>query len=215
MQNPIRSLVVSTLALGLLALAACAETPPSRFYLLSYAPDAAAPANATTAREGVAIGVGPVTLPRYLERQDVTTRSSANQLELAGFDRWGGELDDDVIRVLAENLSALLQTDRVSAYPYDPSAPVDYQITVKVSAFETDESGNSRLDVRWNVLGDGGTRYHVMAKSSFQQPTGQGGESDEDGDPGVRYEAIAEAMSRNLWELSEDIAERLRTLPQP
>ena len=60
-------------------LAACGESAPSRFYLLSATPPSA---NAPAPR-AVALGVGPIQMPRHLDRAQIVSFTSANQLQLA------------------------------------------------------------------------------------------------------------------------------------
>ena len=62
---------------------------------------------------GLAIGIGPVTIPGYLDRNEMVSREAANQLRLDTRHAWGAPLDQEVQRVLAEDLSRLLASDRV------------------------------------------------------------------------------------------------------
>src|SRR5215510_6709686 len=89
------ALVASCLGLG-----ACASMP-SRFYILNTLP---AQVPAAAAERGPVIGVGPITMPKYLDRPEIVTRASQNQLTFGQFDRWAEPLQDNVFRVLAENL---------------------------------------------------------------------------------------------------------------
>ena len=59
------------------------------------------------------VAVGPVAIPDYLDRPQILTRSGPSELQLAEFERWAGSLEKDVSRVLAENLSTLLEKDHV------------------------------------------------------------------------------------------------------
>ncbi len=136
-----RRLLLAALALAPV-LFACSTTSPTRFYVLSTIADkpAEAPAN-------VAVGVGPINLPQYLDRPQIVTRLSSNQLAVGDFDQWGGQLDDNLARTLAGNLSILLQTDRVQLYPWKDDDSLDYAVTVDVINFEQDVDGSSLLDV--------------------------------------------------------------------
>ncbi len=205
----LRSLAASVLAFALLLVAGCGKTEPSRFYVLSYGHGQDGGAASTTAREGVGIGVGPVELPQYLDRPHVVTRSSDNKLELAEFEQWGGNLEDNFGHVLAENLSFELSTDRVSVYPWRASAPIEYQVTVQVIAFEVDGEGDCQLDVRWSIVDQEARRVLVMARSSYREKVGpEGG-----GPEGITdYEAVAAAMSRNISDLGRDIAAKIKAL---
>lgn len=205
----LRSLAASVLAFALLLVAGCGKTEPSRFYVLSYGHGQDGGAASTTAREGVGIGIGPAALPQYLDRPHVVTRSSDNKLELAEFDQWGGNLEDNFSHVLAENLSFELSTDRVSVYPWKTSAPIECQVTVQVTAFEVDGEGDCQLDVRWSIVDRDARRVLVMARSSYREKVGPEG-----GDPeGITdYEAVAAAMSRNVTNLGRDIADKIKSL---
>ena len=61
------------IAVMLSALAGCATTPPSRFYILS---PVTADAATQPAGPATAIGVGPVDLPKYLNRPQIAMPSA-------------------------------------------------------------------------------------------------------------------------------------------
>ena len=113
--------------LVLLALAGCADKP-TRLYVLT----ATTEKPATTSPNGLAIGIGPITLPKYLDRPQIVSSVEANSLDQANFDQWGGDLNDNITRVLATNLSNLLAMQDL-LYPWKDGAPVDYQVTLDVS----------------------------------------------------------------------------------
>ena len=78
-----------SLAFALIAmtLAGCAGTEPSNYYLLSALPAPETPIRATPSDQ-LAVGVGPVTLPMYLDRPQLVTRASPNRLDLAAFNKF-------------------------------------------------------------------------------------------------------------------------------
>jgi uncharacterized protein len=76
----------------LVVLTGCASTPPSRFYTLSAMPKVL-PVNLPADLPGdFSLGVGPVNIPQYLDREQIVTRVGENELVLAEFDRLGGDL---------------------------------------------------------------------------------------------------------------------------
>jgi uncharacterized lipoprotein YmbA len=195
-------------------LFACSTTSPTRFYVLSTIADkpAEAPAN-------VAVGVGPINLPQYLDRPQIVTRLSLNQLVVGEFDQWGGQLDDSFARTLAGNLSVLLQTDRVQLYPWKDEESLDYAVTVDVINFEQDVDGSSLLDVYWSLVEAKTGRLKQRRHASYREPGGtpiteaqarnQGGLL---GDNKQRpYDSVVAAMSRNLGALSRDIAKVIQS----
>src|SRR5262249_31625694 len=120
------------------------------------------------------------------------------------FEQWGGDLNDNITRVLATNLSNLLATDRVSLFPWQNGAPVDYQVTLDISRFEQDKDGNTVLNAFWSIVNPTDGTVLLMRRSSYTQPAGAVASNDaENARP---YDAQAAAMSRDLALLSRDIA---------
>lgn len=195
-------LVFLALALLLVVSGGCTTTTkPSRFYALSPVATSGAQPAAETAGHGVAIGVGPIKLPEHLDRPQIVTRSSSNQLQLAEFDRWAGPLEDDFSRILAENLSILLSTDRVSLYPWRRSVPIDYQVAVDVTRFDGGLGGNALLTARWTVFSGRDKKVLFMERSRISEPSRAQG-----------YEAIVAAQSRALGQLSREIANAIKAI---
>ena len=87
----------------LVLVAACLgpRSDPSAFYLLNAT---VAPVQAPALP--VVLGVGPVTLPGYLDRPQLVVRVSENEIALAESDRWAERLDDNVVRILQADLGA-------------------------------------------------------------------------------------------------------------
>ena len=200
--------------LTLLLLAGCADKP-TRLYVLSVATQKPA----STSPTGVAIGVGPVTLPKYLDRPQIVTRVETNSLDQANFDQWGGDLNDNITRVMATNLSNLLATDRVSIYPWKDGAPIDYQITLDVSRFEQDKDGSVVLNVFWSIVNGKDNTVLLMRRGSYTQPgippsssSGTSTTSSTTSDNQRPFDAQAGAMSRDLAALSKDVAAAITQL---
>lgn len=209
--SPLRS-AAAALLLAVLTAGCAGQSQPSSFYLLSYPSGPEAGGRTTSMREGLGLGIGPVTLPQYLDRPQIVVRSRDNSLNLEEFDRWGGRLEDNFATVLAEVLSAELETDRVSVYPWSRPEQVEYQIIVTATAFETDADGQSVLDARWSIVDSRRQNVLAMARSTLREAVAATGDPAE---PGADYDATAAAMSRNVASLGREIAGRLRALAAP
>jgi uncharacterized lipoprotein YmbA len=138
---------------------------PWRLFALSPLPEAAQ-VNASSSSPGqaqLAIGVGPVRLPGYLDQDQIVTRVSQNRLALSENARWIEPLEDNMAGVLAENLSQLLQTDRVTVYPWPGRERPIYQLEIDVLSFETDTAGTAHLAARW-LLRNVETRETIAKK---------------------------------------------------
>lgn len=184
----------------LLALSGCTLTPPTRFYTLS---GVAAPPSAAGIAAGQTIGVGPVTLPDYLDRPQIVTRSNANTVRIADFDSWVSPLTTMFQRVLVDNLALLLGTDDLVSLPQRRAVRLAYQVEVDVNRFDADATGRAVLDARWYVYGRDGDQLVQRGRSTITEATAGAGD----------YEAIAAAMSRALGAMSEEIAEAILAAP--
>jgi uncharacterized lipoprotein YmbA len=179
-------------------LAGCASQP-SRFYLLSASPDAETMAAGASGAPGPTIGVGPVSLPRYLDRPQIVTRTSPYELKLAEFDRWAESLDANFARVVAENLSFMLPRARVAVFPWPRATEIDYQVIVDVTHFLSQAGGESLLIADWMLFKGEGTQVLATGKSRFSAPA-----------TGQDYAAMVAAMSQTVASLSREIATTLR-----
>jgi hypothetical protein len=144
--------------------------------------------------------VGPITLPKYLDRPQIVTRVSPNQLTLGEFDRWAEPLQDNVSRVLAENLALLIPTDQILVQAWPRSATLDYQVQVEVLHFDGWLGGESALIARYSVL-DRTERALFNRMVHLQAPTG-----------GRDYEAMVVALNQMLDTLSRDLAVAIQRL---
>ena len=189
------------LAVSILAVSGCSTGPPARLYVLTVLPRAESVPPASGAR-GMSLGVGPVELPQYVNRPQIVTGQHSSELRSAAAAQWAEPLQDGFTRVLAENLSLLLATDRVALFPWKTFAP-EYQVVVEVTHFLGQTGGEVSLVALWSILNKDGREALVSKKSSFRESTGSS-----------EYEALAAAMSRTVAALSRDIAAALLALPQ-
>ncbi|WP_168183990.1 membrane integrity-associated transporter subunit PqiC [Pseudoruegeria sp. SK021] len=182
-------------------LAGCASKP-SNFYILSAPGAETAQAVQTTRMAGPSIGIGPITLPEYLDRSEIVTRNSETTLEVHEMNQWGGNLTENVQSVLAEVLSDGMNTDRLFLYPWSTSGQMTYQVLVQINAFEAREDGNVVLDARWTVLSGRTQDVLKMGRTLLREPIG----ATPNGVAGPDYADIAAAMSRSVARLGQEIA---------
>jgi uncharacterized lipoprotein YmbA len=149
-----------------------------------------------------------VVIPQYLDRPEIVTRSSDNRLELAEFDQWGGRIGDNITRALAENLSGLLKTDKVSIYPWTDSGALTAQISVDITQFERDQSGAVTLSAFWTIADAQSGKVLLNGRSNIQKTV-----ASVTSDTASAYDPIVAAMSEALASLSQEIAAAIKNLP--
>jgi uncharacterized lipoprotein YmbA len=210
------SILVLALFLGLAS--GCGSTPESHFYTLAPMPAARRPA--PLAGGPLALGLGPVSFPAFLDRPQIVYRDSDNRLSLDELNRWGGTLQDDFLRVWSENLSYLLGTSRIVVFPTEVRYPLDFRIAATVLAFEGTPDGEAVLKVRWSVLDPFLEKPVASHEGTYRQPLApqaprQGGGLGAAGGAVPDRSALIAALSAALGELSQDVARVIAALPKP
>jgi uncharacterized lipoprotein YmbA len=182
-------------------LAACSTTPPVKYYTLNALPEMQQQNPGAMFAEDIAIGVGPVEFPKFLDRPQIVTRKSQNQVEVSEFHRWASSLRGDFTRVLAKNISILLPTNRVAVHPWGDQFSPTYRIRLDVEQFDGEFGGKVLLNVTWSVADQEGTDELVVKNTLIREPIS-----------GKDYEALVVAESQALATLSRAIVDELSRL---
>ncbi len=187
-------------ALSMIVLMGCGGPAPL-FYTLSSA--SSAPAGpALGSHPNLGLVVGPLEFPRYLDRPELVTRDGAHRLIVADAHRWAGSMSSDVLLSIADDLGRLLGTARVVAYPSAPRFTATYRVLLDVHEFEGVLGEKITLRVRWTIASVADGRALVVEESVFEQPVAS-----------ASYEDLVTAESAALGALSNEIAERIASLP--
>jgi len=190
-----------TLTATMLVLNSCGTTPPSKFYMLEPMPTNDAIQASSDRRNDAHIGIGPVQFAGYLDRTQIVTRTEGSEINLAETHRWAEPLHNNFGRVLAENLSILMATDKISLHPSRNWSEIDYQVLVNVWQLDTSKQGAVTLVANWSIRGKGGSEPLTMKKSAFSTNV----------EPTASYNDIVRALSRTVELLSREIATAIET----
>lgn len=191
-----RQLMQSAALLVMVLQVACSSSPTARFYTLSSA------VNSQHA-ESVApysVSISTVTVPDMVNRPQIVTRSGTNQVTMNEFARWGEPLKSEIPRVIANNLTGLLDGAHVTAYPQNANPDTDYRVTVDVLRFDSVFAEAATIEVLWTV----------KAPKGGPQKTGRSGVREVVS--GTGYEELVAAHSRALASVSRDIAAAVRAV---
>lgn len=180
------------LSLAALAVLAGCGGGGQKFYRLSA--DEAAPVGG-----GLSVGVGPVTLPGYLDRAELVFQSSTNEYQIPTTAHWTGSLKDNISSVLAADLGARLHSGSVVSFPWDQKAKLRYQVSVDIAQFQAISGQGAVLNVTWRVLDGTGENVLSRHNASLQEPINGDG-----------YDPVVTAESRLLARLADAMAASLR-----
>ena len=170
-----------------LLLAACGSPYP-KFYSL-------APEGPSPTRDGIRVGVGPIILAEYVDRENLVVQTSPHMMEVAEYHLWAGDLDNSIARVIASNLGRRLNTGNTRTYPWLRDSEIDYQVAMDIREFIAGADGYAHIEATWRVYSLPARKLVDTRRFSAKEPI-----ASED------FEAMVAAQSKLLGKLSEDIA---------
>jgi len=179
---------------ALVLLTGCGTTPSSNYYLLS------SPENGLPGGAEPSLGIGPIVIPEYLNRNSMVFLEGENALHIASYERWAEPLGDGIQRVMAMNLAGMLDTQNVRAFPWAQSRAPEYGIRLRIAALDAGQ-GKARLVAEWVLLNESATSEVTRRLSRLEAGIPEGDD---------RGSAVAAAYSELLYRLSEEIAAAVR-----
>jgi hypothetical protein len=182
---------------ALAGLAAGCASPPSHFYTLSRAATPAAPPAASSSN--LSVVVGPVSIPAIVDLPQIVVSTGPNQVSLDEFNRWASPLQNNISRVVAENLVVLLGTPRVSLFQQSLNADAEFRVAIEVHSFESVPGEAATLNAIWIVRRTKDGKAET-GRTNVREPVA-----------GKGFDALAAAHSRALSRLSADVAEVIRS----
>lgn len=186
------------LAIALL-LTGCARTATTAYYQLTAAPPERQEAVAPRPTAAV-IGIGPITLPEYLDRPQIVSRQATNRLQISDRHRWAEPLADNIAQVLQENLARTLGSENVILYPWSPSLSVDLHIPIEILHCEADD-GDVWFVARWSVQSRESKVLLSQQRSSHRLNVAPPSDYDR------RAAALSEALARFSAEIAAAVGE--------
>ncbi len=166
-------------------------SPPVVFYTLQPLTLTGAP----PARTGLAVEVLPVRLPEVLQRPQMVVARGSGTLGLLESHRWGNPLDQDMQRVLAQDLALLLGSDTVVPSPYGDQVGAAFRVEVEVLSCDARAGAGLTLEALWLVTRAGGGPALAVRRTTLVEPL-----------PGPDAEALATAYSHLVAALAREIA---------
>lgn len=194
------------LGIAWLTLSSCSalepRADPSRFFTLT--PLSTFDQNRPQGRSdapGVPIGIGPLKIPGYLDREQIVTRVSANRYQVAENDRWAEPIEENIQRVIVQNLTGLMPSAEFVDYPWRANERPKYQVQIELLRFEANGAASAECIARWSVR-DTATKKVLAGKESRLSQSVNPSSTD----------AAVAALSAALGEFSRELAQALLAL---
>ena len=131
-------------------LGSCTVLQPVEDKSVNYLLDPAVPERSITGASP-AVAIASPSLPGYLDRQQLVSRSAGGELLMNPNHLWGEPLDSGIARVTAANLGRLKNS--LNIQPVKSFVTLDYQslLELRITRFEPDASGNVVLECTWKL----------------------------------------------------------------
>jgi uncharacterized lipoprotein YmbA len=168
------------------------KRPSYQYYVLTPASHAGSHVAPGSSR---ALAIDQVTIPGYLDREQIATRTVGHRLVYSTTDRWAEPLDQAIERTLREDLATRLAGSGIEVRSHG-SAP-SYELRVDVLRFERTGPDVVEVWARWtlrsanDVIDSGETHVQV--------PTA-----------GTDSNAMASALSEAIARMATELAERVK-----
>jgi uncharacterized lipoprotein YmbA len=180
--------VLALLALG----TACGGGAGISYYLIDSEP------GPVLRGEGpLAVEIIDLDVPQYLERLQLVSRTSGNQLAYAVSHQWGEPLRKTLARVLAEHLATVLSTADVATPHHRLSSRPELRLQVHLDRFERGVDGRVELRGRFQLTAAADGRVLATERVDVD-----GGPRIADGD----YTALVASMQARYAEFAQRVA---------
>lgn len=189
--------------ISMLLQAGCSSTKPVEFFVLQHKSPQTKPVTNNAEEVNLAIGVGPITLPKLLDRPQIVTQKSGGSVKLAEYQRWAQPLKDNVYGVLTRNLSGLRPADSVHIFPSQAAGKLDYRASIDVWQFKASPGEAVELEAVWII-----TNSHDNIRLHYEHMTVRQEPAD------ASYLSMVDAMSDTLFQLSKKISAGLDKVKQ-
>jgi uncharacterized lipoprotein YmbA len=176
----------------------CGVLQPVKDLAVNHLLDPLVPARTITGTSP-AIAISRPSLPSYLDRQQLVSRSADGQAHLHSDHLWAEPLDAGIARVTALNLGRLVNS--LNIQPVETFVALEYQhlLEIRVSRFEADAGGNVALECTWKLQPVSGK---VTNPRPFSTVIPGSGAAQPAGNQNISVAAMNEALARLAREIA-------------
>ncbi len=173
-------------------LSSCASSQKTDFYQLQEATNR----TLVGVEKGSVIGIGPISLPEYINRPQIITRDSKHHFNVSEFNRWIEPVDDSIGRLLVISFANNLNSNRVYWLPRsERQFPLDLRIAIDIGRFDGQLGKQVVLETRWTIFDR--QDKPLLTKISLLKESVDG----------QSYDALVIAMNKSLQHLVNEISQ--------
>jgi uncharacterized lipoprotein YmbA len=139
-----------------------------------------------------------INLPEHLDRLQIVTSSGNNGILFSESERWAAPLQDNLMRVVRENLALIIPGGVISVGPWESSGSNAVKIELVFNHFSGQLGDHTQIDIRWRVSNNLGQT--IQGHFTERQPIGDD------------YRDLIVGLNKGIYnfslELAKEIAEK-------
>ncbi len=151
----------------LLGLSACSSTPTTEARYFSLTPIQTTeiiPAVATD----LSLGIGPVEIPRMLNRPQIIYRKNNNEILLSEQNQWAGSLREEIQGILIERAMQVSGSQAIMHYPWARDLRPEFEARIRIDRLDGELGKEIILEAHWDLLTQKDKRLITSRKSRHQ-----------------------------------------------
>ncbi len=191
-------IVFWALMLATILVAGCGTTPSSRLYTLG----ADAGESDGVAAEKRRIEIVAVRIPELWDRPQLVLTKSANEVSVSEFHRWAAPLRSEIPRVVARNLSRILDNQTIWLREDFAGAKPELRVQVMIERIDAVAGESVQLDAAWTIR-RAGSDTATVGRAAIVESTA-----------GTSHEAVVTALRRALLRMSTALAKDIAAMPK-
>ena len=188
-----------TICAGMLTLTGCGgRTPPAKFYTLQPVEQ---PAMDRPLPRDMALAVGPIGMPADVDRPEIVTRETDNEISFSEYQRWAGPLRSSLAAVIAQNIASLLATERVTPFTRENIFQPTHRLVININRYDSRLAKEFLIDATWSIKDLKDNKLLLIKNTTIRETLAS-----------AKYEELVAAQSKALAALSSIMAEAVLEL---
>ena len=192
-KSRITQMACVTMVVGVLILTACGgRSAPAKFYTLQPVEQSS---TGKSLPLNVTLAVGPVAIPEAIDRSEIVTRDTGNQISFSEYQRWAGPLEKSIAAVIAQNIGTLLETERVTPFTRENIFKPTHRVVIRIDRYDSQLAKEFLLKATWSIKNLNGNQRLLIRNSTIREPLAS-----------AAYDELVAAQSKALAAMSREIA---------
>ena len=126
------------------------DPQPMHYYLL----ESMSETSNIYSSKGLDIHLELINFPEYLDRLQIVTRNKNNGIDFSDSERWAEPLQDNLIRIIRENLAQMLPDANITVSPWENSSSDATKVKLVVNKLLGKLDDQTQVDIRWTIGND-------------------------------------------------------------